>query len=66
MDTTTNTSTSKVLRTAEWYESGLMLWWGDIERIRSIIIDLISTNVSHENDAIIAKARLLLQDLGQK
>ena len=68
MDTTTNTSTSDTLRTAKWYESGLMLYWGDIERLRALTTDLI--NAAHspigENDATIARARLLLKELGQR
>lgn len=70
MDTTTNTSTSKILRTADWYESGLMLWWGDIERVRALILDLIHTSTSNTTEAdtnqVVTKARLLLQELGQK
>lgn len=75
MDTTTNTSTSKTLRTVDWYESGVMLFWGDIERLRALITELIhvaspslivtSKSIGESDDAI-ARARLLLKELGQR
>ena len=75
MDNTTNTSTSDTLRTAKWYESGLMLYWGDIERLRALTTELINaaspslivTSKSiGESDDVIARARLLLKELGQR
>jgi len=69
MDTTTNTSTSDTLRTAKWYESGLMLYWGDIERLRALTTELINAAYIlpiKENPDVIARARLLLKELGQR
>ena len=71
MDTTTNTSTSDILRTAKWYESGLMLYWGDIKRTNSLLLDLIhastSSDMSDEDiSLVVAKARQLLQEMGHK
>ena len=71
MDTITNTSTSDILRTAKWYESGLMLYWGDIKRTNALLLDLIhastSSDMSDEDiSLIVAKARQLLQEMGHK
>ena len=71
MDTITNTSTSDILRTAKWYESGLMLYWGDIKRTNALVLDLIhastSSDMSDEDiSLVVAKARQLLQEMGHK
>lgn len=71
MDTTTNTSTSDILRTAKWYESGLMLYWGDIKRTNALVLDLIhastSSDMSDEDiSLVVARARQLLQEMGHK
>ena len=71
MDTITNTSTSDILRTAKWYESGLMLYWGDIKRTNALLLDLIhastSSDMSDEDiSLVVAKARQLLQEMGHK
>lgn len=71
MDTITNTSTSDILRTAKWYESGLMLYWGDIKRTNALVLDLIHASTSsdmsdEEISLVVARARQLLQEMGHK